>query len=307
MMARTQTFLIETPTPEGLEVAEFRADDGTTIVQEVGHFGYVIYEYRLRPDDPEVPGESYSRQEPGATFLVARLADLERRCEEMATTHPLHVDLQRWKRNRKAARRRLRRWITENGAEHLEVPHEFHDLVNRVIHESPEPYNEFDVDQLQKKLWEEGAIHDFYEYERRRAERVILVVTELPQELRAMLSQANEAYFHGLFRAAVALCRALLEDLLRRIVQARPLGVGPVPINDEHLDVLINCIPSDLLSPRAKTLAHEVRTRGNAALHDAGVQFSEEETWRLLAATRRLVELLINRGALAAQEHGTDA
>jgi len=127
---------------------------------------------------------------------------------------------------------------------------------------------------------------------------VVIIVPGLPAELHSLLSQAEEAYFHGLFRAAVALSRAVLEDLLRRVARFRSMGVGPVPINDERLDVLIKCMPESLLNAGARAIAHEVRTAGNDALHGADASFSEDEAWRVLALTRKVVELVINRGGL---------
>jgi uncharacterized protein DUF4145 len=294
----TRNFFIETPTPEGLAVTESPGEDRVTIVRELGHFDYIVYEYRVRPDNPEVPWKSYSIDEPGAGFLLERVADLEGRCSEISKSNPNHIDLQRWKRSRKAARRRLRRWIQEHDASLLQVPEQYHLLVERIIGESPTTETECDAAVLQKKLWEAGAIHEFYDYERRKSDRVIIVVPGLPPELHSLLNQTEEAYFHGLFRAAIALCRAVLEDVLRRFARVRSLGVGPVPINDEQLDVLINCVPSTLLSPKGRTVAHEIRMAGNRVLHDAEASFSEDDAWRMVALTRKIVELLINRGGL---------
>lgn len=81
----------------------------------------------------------------------------------------------------------------------LEIPAEFHELAKRVLREAAESPPEFDADVLNKRLWEEGAIHEFHDHERRKAERVILVVPGLPGELRALLAEANETYFHGLY------------------------------------------------------------------------------------------------------------
>jgi hypothetical protein len=231
------------------------------------------------------------------------VVDLEARCSELSKSDPNCINLQRWKRNGKAARRRLRRWIQEHDASLLQVPQQFHSLVNRIIEESAPSATEFDGEALQKRLWEDGAIHDFYDYERRKSERVIMVVPGLPPELHSLLNQTEEAYFHGLFRAAIALCRAVLEDVLRRSTRVRrSLGVGPVPINDEHLDVLIKCTPPTLLSPGARTVADEIRLTGNRALHSPEDSFSEDDARRIVALTRKIVELLINRGALKEPE-----
>ena len=304
MSERTDMFLLEdeTLTPEGLAIEAQPADDGSTLVREVGHFGYVIYEYRVRPD--EAPFLSYAIQEPHAEFLVRRVAELERRCAERITAGVVDIDAARWKWNFKAAKRRLRRYIKEKEVQLLEIPPEFHELAKRVLQEAPESPPEFDGEALNKRLWEEGAIHEFYDYERRKAERVVLVVSGLPAELGALLAEANETYFHGLFRATIALCRAVLEDVFRRVVRLRHTGVGPIPINEDHLDVLINCLPSELLSPKAKTVAHEIRQRGNQALHSAEADFAEDETWRVLTLTGRLVELLVNRGGLVQSSGG---
>ncbi len=293
-------FLTKTTTTlERLAIETLPANDGSTTVREIGHFGYIIYEYKIRPVDPARPLSWYT-VEHDIDFLVHCVADLEQRCATAGRDQVIQIELAQWRWNLRAAKRRLRRLVKEKDAQFLEIPVEHHGLVQRIIKEGSEPPPfKFDPEILNELLWTEGAIDDFYDYERRKAERVILVLPKIPAELRALLGEANEAYFHGLFRAAIALCRAVLEDVLRRVIQAQCSEAGPIPINAERLDVLINCVPLDLLNPEDRKIAHLIRLQGNKALHNAEVHFSEDTTWLVLITTGRLVELLLRRAAQA--------
>ena len=57
-------------------------------------------------------------------------------------------------------------------------------------------------------------------------------------------------------------------------------------------------MPMHLLPPEERTTAHEIRKRGNRALHDPDEYISEDDAWSLLTDTGQLVEGLINRGGL---------
>lgn len=291
----TDKCLIPTPTPEGLEVIETSADDGSFDIREVGHFGYTIYQYKARPESSQQSWGSFAVDEPGAPFLAERLGDLDKRCQELSNVKPIPIDLQRWKWNRRATHRRLKRYIEEHGASELIVPRHLAALVREVIGDIPDKTDDELLEVLEKKFYEEGEISDFYDYHSRKSMRVIIVIPNLPKATKALLDETSEALFHGLFRASTALCRSVLEDLLRNVVSARGQGTWPAPIDDERLDVLINCLPNDVLNLKWKEFAHEIRKAGNRAMHDGEVGFDEVEAWHILVLTRRLVEVLLNR------------
>ena len=291
----------ESPTPEDLIVQEVPAGNGWTIVREVGKRGFVIYEYRVKEHPPDgewvvatfTPDESQSLD-----FLLARLKELDERCEQMQAEKPTPIELGDWRWNRKRAARRLRRFIREKDVRTLEIPQHMHALVERVLAEGPDVEINYNSFNWMEKLFRDGEIDDVLHYERRKQERPILIVTELDDALRSLLTEANETYFHGLFRATVALCRAVLEDVVKRVVQVQEIRA----IRDDF-DVLINCIPPALWSPKAKEVAHTIRLKGNDAMHDSEVSFSEDEAWRILVRATELIRLLINRGGLQRRQN----
>jgi hypothetical protein len=288
--------LAEHVTPEDLIVRQLPAQDGWTLVQEVGKLEYVIYEYRVHedPSDPEL----FTIDHSGLEFLLARLEELENRCEEMRAAKPTPIELPAWRWNRKRAARRFRRWVRDYSLTALEIPEHIHGLVNRVLADESEVHTEHDVDWWLKKLWEQGEIWELEEYERRKQERPILVATELNDAVRALLSEASEAYFHGLFRATVALFRALLEDAVKQVLRTQ--GIFPIrPDNIVFFRTLLKSIPSRFWSNEELDIANnEIKDRGDAAMHEGQARFTEDEARRILVLTTRLIQALVNRGGL---------
>jgi len=329
-------------TPENLIIRESTLEDGSVIVEEVGHFDFVIYRYKELPLDHRSPQEALLKlikdkgleelfrlleelpsidkaegiaeaetegskegtyyeiyhEETGPAFLAERIKELERRCDDLLRRNPVSIDLARWRSNRKAAKRRLRRLIRESFSPAVIAPEEYHKLIRKTLDEAPDNPPIFDKEWCDEMLYQEGEIDEFREYWRRRSERVFIVVERLPREMSFLISEASEAYYRGLFRATAALCRSMLEDILRRAAKARALEGGPIPIADDSLDVLINCIPSSLLGREEKQHAHYIRIKGNAAMHEPRSAFSEKESWQLLSDTFGLIEKVINRGGL---------
>jgi hypothetical protein len=329
-------------TPEGLIVKESVLGEGIVMVEEIGHFDYVIYKYKKRPMDNhfiekailklieekglktmfELMEESPSGDEPeesngiqssestesalyaideeetGPVFLAERILDLQRRCDDLSRHNPISIDLAKWRYNRKAAKRRLRRLIREEGSSSVVAPQEYHELIRKTIQEIPDAPPIYDTQWCDQMLYEEGEIDELREYWRRKSERVVIIVHKLPREISLLMEEASEAYFRGLFRATAALCRAMLEDVLRRVAKARITDGGPTPIFDDNLSVLINCMPSSLLGRDEKKRAHNIRERGNDAVHEPDSKFSESESWQLLTDTCGLIEHVINHGGL---------
>ena len=208
----TDAFLIETPTAEGLAVTESVAEDGTTIVREVGHFDYVVYEYRVRPDNPEIPWECYSIDEPDPEFLLERIAELEKLCCRLRQERPTSIELPQHKWNLKKARPRFRRWYREHDILGLDVRADLRPLVTSILNGAVDQLSDLASDpDFVIRAYETGDIGLLEDYVRRKLDRPPLILSRIPQEIASLLTDANEAYRFGLFRAVAALCRATLE------------------------------------------------------------------------------------------------
>lgn len=235
----------------------------------------------------------------GPVFLCERITGLDRRCEEMKKANPLSIDLARWRRNRKLAKRRLRRWIKGNDDQLVEIPEPYRDLVKRVIKEGTKEKNDvWNKDWCEQMIWGEGYIDVLRDYWQRKAERVILVVSEIPDQIRSVLYEATEAYYYGLFRATTAICRAVLDDLVHRVVEVQG---APIPIKN-ILDKWIDSVPQCFLPLDEREAAQRIRKLGNKALHDPNAIFLDEDVWCVLTETCGLVERMINRGGLVSDK-----
>lgn len=100
------------------------------------------------------------------------------------------------------------------------------------------------------------------------------------------------------FRATVALCRALLEDVVKQLLRTQ--GIFPIrPDNIRSFRTLLNSIPSRFWSNEERDIADkEIKDRGDAAMHEGEARFTEDEAWRTLVLTTRLIQALVNRGGL---------
>jgi hypothetical protein len=159
----------------------------------------------------------------------------------------------------------------------------------------PDEGREPDYEQIYKDMIEEGKFLDeIYGYEERKLREEPIVLTELPPETRAILEEAQEAYRWGLDRSVFAVCRALLEDVVRRVVLTHRLGETAIPINQENLVILLNCLPDHLLNRSDRDLAHRIRKAGNHALHELDNSF-KEEPMEVLSGTAALVKRLLQQ------------
>lgn len=139
-----------------------------------------------------------------------------------------------------------------------------------------------------------GDIGVLEDYVRRKFDRPPLIVSRVPDDIASLLTEAREAYRLGIFRGVAALCRATLESVLRRIVA---VGLDPdvaAPIDRDDLHILIDSIPDRLLNRSGRSFAHQIRSSANNVLHE-GVELSEDDAWRLLVLTARIVQALFER------------
>jgi hypothetical protein len=285
-------------TPEGLAVASEKGPDGLWTVREVGRTGVIVHEYIEEITPLNDSSTRLHRRRESVHHLLELLRQLKEDSESLdgEVVKRLAATL-RW--NRKAAARRLRRYVREHDGP-LEIADPVLQALARDTLESG-PMVEIDIGDLidQTASNKNGHLDHLYEYERRKADEPTLVVRDLPPSTRSLILEANEAYRWGLFRTTFAICRAVLEDVLRRAVrEQQKIGPGAIPIDDENLYILINCIPERFLSAEDAGIARRIKNRGNHALHDADASFSEDQAYTVLYQTTRIIRLLINGGAL---------
>jgi hypothetical protein len=167
--------------------------------------------------------------------------------------------------------------------------------VDSILHEAPDQAPDFtDAGNFLSQAYATGDIDVLEGYVRRKFDRPPLIVSRIPGDIASLLAEGREAYRLGIFRGVAALCRATLERALRTIIDIGHDEDIAAPIDRDDLAILINSIPDRLLKKPGRDLAHEVRKKANDALH-AGMQMSEDEAWRLLVVTARIVQALLER------------
>lgn len=285
----------DSPTPEGTQVRYERQDDRTIVIEEVGKGDQVVYRYHFVNFELEEGMWVWGvRHDVGD--LIARLDHLQQAYERLKGQRPMRLEFSIAKQNRKAAAARLRRLRRELGFDEVAVSEEQERLVHAALHDDDEPFVP-DDDLLFKKLWEENEIHLYRDYLTRRMGRPVLVLTNssIPPRFRDLLDEAREAYCHGLFRCAVAVCRVIVEAMFKRILSQRKNDLA-APITGDNLANLISCL-KPLLKPKAVEHAEHVRQHANTILHKAA-SAGEGEAWWTLAVTSALVQYLANSGFL---------
>lgn len=284
---------INSPTPEGLLIEEIPDQDGWTIVREVGKLGYVILEYRMRETDDD--GLITTEGGPDVNFLLDRIADLETICARLRRQEPTSIDLPQYKWNLKKAKQRFRRWYQGRDILALNVRPELRSLVTSILAAGPNQGSDpVSAPDFLTQAYETGDIGVLEDYVRRKLDRPPLILSRIPEQIASLLAEANEAYRLGVFRAAAALCRATLERTLRMILENGLDRDVALPIDRDDLAILINSIPERLLKKPGRDFAHEIRMMANDALH-FGRTLSEDEAWRLLVLTTRIVQALLDR------------
>ena len=103
-------------------------------------------------------------------------------------------------------------------------------------------------------------------------------------------------YCFDLLQGAVALCRTIIEDAL--VSKAKGLGIEACPAPGSKELSLANRIDSfkGFLAEHWVSVAHEIRKRGNNALHTPKIEVDETTVLLLLVNTAGLIEALDDLG-----------
>jgi hypothetical protein len=277
-------------TDEGLAVEKATDSSGETQIIEWGRGGQVIWKYLA----------GAARAEPLLT-TISELSQALNRTEEKVV--PLAAANLKW--NLKRAKQRFKRWFAQIADGLATIPDaNLHRLAEEILKESPE----LDYDEIFDRVWNEtlsgenGHLDQILGYEHAKAAEPPLVFGDLPETTRDALLEAREAWRWGLPVATVALCRLVLEDVIRRAAKESNSKSGPTPIfgyemaGDDRRDdfsSLVSCIPNEVLPPFHKGEASRIWRRASDALH--GSETKPEVAW-IYQATLTIARILLNRG-----------
>jgi hypothetical protein len=195
--------------------------------------------------------------------------------------------------NAKRARRRFRSHFVKQ-REPLTIPDaRKRALVERVIAEIPDSDEEFEHIEsnvrahLQDRAWE---------YEMARLTEPTLLLAEFPPPLRAIFNELVEAHRWGLNRAAIALCRLLLEELAWAAIESTGVSVLGKKGESWLFAALTVLHDKRIFSDREYETAVAIKDRGNGALHDVTVETPALETIQI---TLELLRGMAERGFLS--------
>jgi hypothetical protein len=290
-------------TPEGLRVTERVIDvpgEGRhRLVQEVSRTGEVLFEEGWAPV-AEMEG-TWRLVRDGFQFLARKLVELELRWNEVRGRQP--VDLIRCaqvKRDRKAARRRLRRLAAERSTVVVGLDDtEERKLVRNVLAEdcsTPESDDEIEVGDA--VVWLNGWL-DATEVARLTLERPVIVVGSVTRGLWEVLHEAADAFRFSLYRLTVAGCRAVIDAAVESAMVCLNAS-DRLDGGECNLRSKIDCLGE--LDTAIRDDLHWVRKKGNDALHVAEESLSEELALEALIRTRRALEQMTDTGVLGSDK-----
>lgn len=270
-------------TPEELVVERTTDVKGHPLIREIGKGGFVIWEYR--PDDARIES------------LLSRIAELDEDREAApGEPIPLEQGVRKW--NRKRAARRFRRWCLECDNRFLEIEDDrLRSLAQNILLERPEP-------ELDGALWDRvfaetssnqnGHLDRIFNYESTKASEPAVPFKDLRPETKRALREAQEAHRWGLRVATAALCRVVLEDVVRRAAASYAAERGPSALfrEDSPFKTLLDWIPPEALTARARERALEIWREASAAVHKAGTSVDAE---LMYFHTLRIAQILLNR------------
>jgi hypothetical protein len=198
--------------------------------------------------------------------------------------------------NAKRAKRRFRFWQQEKGEPLLIKDERKRVLVEKILEEGPG--KEPDVGEILDELLSPNhlLVQRAVDYEITRRAEPILVLADFPAPLRKLFDELIDAHRWGLNRAAVALCRLLLQEMVELAVERT--GVTVVPKEREsRLVAELNVLhDSQILSDKEYAAANEIKNNGNSAVHDISAEVS---AWQTIELTVELLRRLANRGLLS--------
>ena len=277
-------------TDEGLAVGRETDSTGETQIVEWGRGGQVIWKYLA-----------------GAQCVEPLLTTISELTQALSRTEdkvvPLAAADLKW--NHKRAKQRFRRWFAQTADGLATIADaNLQRLAEKILNESPEP----DHDEIFDRVWNEtlsnenGHLDHILGYEHAKAVEPTLIFGDLPETTRAALLEAREAWRWGLPVATVALCRLVLEDVIRRAANESKSRGTLAPIFGDKIDEddrgetfssLVSSIPNEVLPPAKKAEASRIWRRASSVLH--GLDTTPEVAW-IYQATLTIAKILLNRG-----------
>jgi len=116
----------------------------------------------------------------------------------------------------------------------------------------------------------------------------LFVKVGIPNWMHKRYIEAIYAYVYGFFSASSALCRSIVESILKDKVLPK---AGPE--RQYNLNELLEFAAKyNLLTPYAVTLAHGVRIKGNIVMHEVKEEISEKEAYRVIKYTKEFIEMI---------------
>lgn len=196
--------------------------------------------------------------------------------------------------NAKHARRRFRFWYSQK-REPLVIPDAHkRELIERILENMEASDKEFE--EMEHNV-ESGVLrHRAWDYEMARTSEPILVLADFPQPLRTIFNELIDAHRWGLNRAAIALCRLMLQELVEVAVTKARLHVIPKE-RESRLVAELNVLhDKKFLSDEEYEAAVTIKDRGNQAVHDVTADFP---AWQTIELTVELLRRMANRGFLS--------
>lgn len=129
----------------------------------------------------------------------------------------------------------------------------------------------------------------------------LLLISNLPMNVNALLSDAIHSYLYGCNRAAVILCGALLEESLKEklckidesLVYKRDNGNRPTQLSMPT--IIDNAIVKDILAAKLEKKAkYTVNKERNNAVHHCKLHNSKE-TLKIIEAAKEIMENIYDR------------
>ena len=277
-------------TDEGLAVGSVTDTSGGTQIIEWGRGGQVIWKYLAGAQRVE-----------SILTTISELSQALSRTEDKVV--PLAAADLKW--NHKRAKQRFRRWFAQTADGLATIADaDLRRLAEKILDELPEP----DHDEIFDRVWNEtlsnenGHLDHILGYEQAKAAEPRLVFGDLPETTRDALLEAREAWRWGLPVATVALCRLVLEDVIRRAAKESNSKSGTTPIfgyemaegdRGDTFSSLVSSIPNEVLPPLQKTEASRIWRRASEVLH--GID-TKPEVASIYQATLMIARILLNRG-----------
>jgi hypothetical protein len=167
--------------------------------------------------------------------------------------------------------------------------------VNEILAGAPDGEPDY-LDILNELTPNHVLVQRAAEYEISRRREPALILAEFPDPLRRLFDELIDAHRWGLDRAAVALCRAMLEEMVDRAVDRTGVSVLPKERESWFVAALGVLLQKNILSQQQYAAADEIRRKGNDAVHETSPDVS---AWRVIQITVDLLRSLADQGLLS--------